>query len=220
MNKRNFDLLLKEELKKIEGTTPSLLLHVCCGPCSSNVLKELCTHFNITIYYSNSNIYPDTEYYRRYNELCDFVERFNQDNQTTIQVIEDPYKPLEYLNHLMPLKDEKEGGLRCKLCYNLRMAKAYDYARKNNFDYWTTVLSVSPHKNSQWINEIGERKDQTKTKFLYADFKKNDGYKKSVAEAAKYNLYRQNYCGCLYSYEDMLEREKRKAQESTQEISL
>lgn len=208
IQKRNFDLLLKEELKKIGDSKPRLLLHVCCGPCSSHVLKELSEYFEITLYYSNSNIYPDTEYQRRFQELVDFIKQLNKDEYLSINIIEDPYKPLEYLNHLMPLKDEKEGGKRCFLCYNLRMDRAYRYASMNHFDYWTTVLSVSPHKNSQWINEIGEGKPQTKTKFLYADFKKNDGYKKSVATAANYHLYRQTYCGCLYSYMDRIERTK------------
>ncbi len=214
MEKRNFDLLFKKELENIQGTRPTLLLHVCCGPCSSNVLKELCEYFDITLFYANSNIHPEKEYHRRFQELLDFVIRFNEDYSQNIQVIEDPYRPLEFLNHLNPLKDEKEGGKRCYLCYNLRMETTYRYATLHNFDYWTTVLSVSPHKNSQWINQIGEAKSQEKTRFLYADFKKNNGYKKSVDMASEYGLYRQNYCGCLYSYMDMLEREKAKQMQS------
>ena len=105
-------------------------------------------------------------------------------------------------------KEEPEGGKRCYLCYSKRMKDAYDYACLHHFDYWTTVLSVSPHKNSQWINEIGASYPQEKTQFLFSDFKKNNGYLKSVKFAALYNLYRQNYCGCVYSYQDMLEREK------------
>lgn len=206
MEKRNFDLLYKKELEKIMGTRPSLLLHVCCGPCSSNVLKELCEQFEITILYANSNIYPEKEYQRRFQELVDFIAQFNQDYSQNILVIEEPYRSLEFLNHLNPLKDEKEGGKRCYLCYSLRMESAYRYAASHHFDYWTTVLSVSPHKNSQWINQIGESKPQDKTHFLYADFKKNNGYKKSVEMASQYSLYRQNYCGCLFSYTDMLER--------------
>ena len=107
-------------------------------------------------------------------------------------------------------KEEPEGGKRCYLCYSKRMKDAYDYACLHHFDYWTTVLSVSPHKNSQWINEIGASFNQEKTQFLFSDFKKNNGYLKSVKFAALYNLYRQNYCGCVYSYQDMLEREKNK----------
>lgn len=208
--KINYDLKLQEELKKIEGTKPTLLLHVCCGPCSSNVLKELCEHFYITIYYSNSNIYPQSEYQRRFQELLYFIERFNEDYHQNIQVIEDPYNHSEWMSHLYPLKEFPEGSIRCKLCYSLRMRKTFDYAKINHYDYWTTVLSISPHKNSQWINEIGDQWQRESPKFLYADFKKNNGYLKSTQMTKEYNMYRQNYCGCMFSYEEMLEREKNK----------
>lgn len=208
--KINYDLKLQEELKKIEGTKPTLLLHVCCGPCSSNVLKELCEHFYITIYYSNSNIYPQSEYQRRFQELLYFIERFNEDYHQNIQVIEDPYNHSEWMSHLYPLKEFPEGSIRCKLCYSLRMRRTFDYAKINHYDYWTTVLSISPHKNSQWINEIGDQWQRESPKFLYADFKKNNGYLKSTQMTKEYNMYRQNYCGCMFSYEEMLEREKNK----------
>ena len=208
--KINYDLKLQEELKKIEGTKPTLLLHVCCGPCSSHVLKELCEHFYITIYYSNSNIYPQSEYQRRFQELLYFIERFNEDYHQNIQVIEDPYNHSEWMSHLYPLKEFPEGSIRCKLCYSLRMRKTFDYAKINHYDYWTTVLSISPHKNSQWINEIGDQWQRESPKFLYADFKKNNGYLKSTQMTKEYNMYRQNYCGCMFSYEEMLEREKNK----------
>ena len=175
--KINYDLKFKEELEKIKGTKPTLLLHVCCGPCSGNVLKEISEFFDITIYYSNSNIYPDTEYFRRFHELENFIQRFNQDFNQNIQVVEKEYQPKEYLKDISQYKDEPEGGKRCYLCYSKRMKDAYDYASLHHFDYWTTVLSV---------------------------------YLKSVKFATLYNLYRQNYCGCIYSYQDMLEREKNK----------
>ena len=117
--------------------------------------KEISEFFDITIYYSNSNIYPDTEYFRRFHELEDFIQRFNQDFNQNIQVVEKEYQPKEYLKDISQYKDEPEGGKRCYLCYSKRMKDAYDYACLHHFDYWTTVLSVSPHKNSQWINEIG-----------------------------------------------------------------
>lgn len=207
--KINYDLMLQEELKKLGYSRPSLLLHVCCGPCSSNVIKELCTHFDITIYYSNSNIYPLDEYQRRFNELVVFIQKFNQDYHQNIEVIEDPYNHSEWMSHMYPLKEFPEGSLRCKLCYNLRMRRAHDYARIHHYDYWTTVLSVSPHKNSQWINEIGDSWQKEKPRFLYADFKKNDGYLKSTKMTKEYNMYRQNYCGCMFSYEEMLKRENK-----------
>ena len=200
--KINYNLKFKEELKKISGSKPSLLLHVCCGPCSGNVIKEISEYFDITIYYSNSNIYPEHEYQRRYEELLSFINQFNP----TIKVIEDPYLPQAYLKDISIYKDEPEGGKRCHLCYQKRMEKSYQYAQIHHYDYWTTVLSVSPHKNSQWINEIGASFNQEQTKFLFSDFKKDNGYLKSVRLADQYNLYRQSYCGCIYSYQEMLKR--------------
>ena len=206
--KINYDIKFKEELEKIGDSKPSLLLHVCCGPCSGNVIREIADKFKITIYYSNSNIYPSEEYHRRFEELKTFLGSFNKDYNQSISVIEDPYSPKDYLEKISVYKDEPEGGKRCYLCYQERMKQAYNYALKNNFDYWTTVLSVSPHKNSQWINEIGASFDQQSIKFLFSDFKKNNGYLKSVRFADKYHLYRQSYCGCVYSYQDMLKRTK------------
>ena len=211
--KINYDLKLQEELQKIGNQKPTLLLDVCCGPCSSNVIKELCEHFEITIYYSNSNIYPSDEYQRRFHELLSFIERFNHDFNQNIQVIEDPYNNSEWISHLYPLKGYPEGSIRCRLCYSLRMRKTFDYAKINHYDYWTTVLSVSPHKNSQWINEIGDQWQSESPKFLYADFKKNNGYLKSTQMTKEYGMYRQNYCGCMFSYEEMLKREEHKVEQ-------
>lgn len=203
--KINYAFKMQEEIEKIKNSKPTLLLHVCCGPCSSNVIKELSAYFNITIYYSNSNIYPDEEYSRRFQELLDFIQAFN----SSIQVIEQKYQPIEYLDKLSIYKDEPEGGKRCYLCYQMRMDDAFNYASIHHFDYWTTVLSVSPHKNSQWINEIGASYPSDQTKFLFSDFKKNNGYQKSVIMAREYHLYRQEYCGCVYSYKEMLERKNK-----------
>lgn len=208
--KINYDLKFQEELKMIVGVKPTLLLHVCCGPCCSYVIKELSEFFDITIYYSNSNIYPQDEYQRRYQELLYFIEQFNKDFQKSIQVIEDPYNHPEWMSHMYALKELPEGSLRCRLCYSLRMRRAFDFANMHQFDYWTTVLSVSPHKNSQWINEIGDSWQKDSPRFLYADFKKNNGYLKSTQMTKEYHMYRQNYCGCLFSYEEMLKREENK----------
>ena len=123
--KINYDLKFKEELTKIKNTRPRLLLHVCCGPCSGNVIRELADIFEITIYYSNSNIYPNAEYHRRYQELLSFIKQFNQDYHQNITVIEQPYLPKEYLNKLSRYKDEPEGGKRCYLCYQKRMNDAF-----------------------------------------------------------------------------------------------
>ena len=198
--KINYDIKLQEELEKIKDIRPKLLLHVCCGPCCSNVVKELSEYFDITIYYSNSNIYPKEEYTRRYKELLTFINRFNVDYHQNIEVYEDIYNHEDWISNEYPLKELPEGSLRCKLCYSLRMRRAYDFAVSHHFDYWTTVLSVSPHKNSQWINQIGEQ--WQKVKFLY------DGYLKSTQMTKEYNMYRQNYCGCEFSYQEMLERKK------------
>lgn len=206
MENKNYDLIMQEELKSITGR-PTLLLHVCCGPCSSNVIKELSEYFDITIYYSNSNIYPKEEYQRRLNELLAFIPEFNKNENRHITVIPDNYDNLSFTSHLYPLKDTGERGLRCKFCYNLRMRRAFDYAKNHDFDYWTTVLSVSPHKISRWINEIGDSLMMDKPRFLHSDFKKRNGYLKSTQTAEAYHMYRQNYCGCLFSYEEMLKRE-------------
>ncbi|MBO6046138.1 MAG: epoxyqueuosine reductase QueH [Erysipelotrichaceae bacterium] len=204
--KTNYDLKMQEQLAALDGRK-TLLLHACCGPCSSNIIKELSDYFDITIYYSNSNIYPKEEYIRRRDELIHFVERFNKDYDRHVTVIEARYEPDAYVAHLFPLKDTGEKGLRCKLCYHLRMRSAYDYARFHDFDYWTTTLSVSPHKISRWINEIGESYQSDHPTYLYADFKKRNGYLKSTQMTEEYGMYRQNYCGCMFSYQEMMARE-------------
>ena len=186
----NYDLVMQEELKHLEGR-PTLLLHVCCGPCSSNVIKMLSEYFDITIYYSNSNIYPEEEYNRRYQELLNFIPRFNKDYNQHIKVVEDAYDNIAYT--------------------------AYNYAKEHDFDYWTTVLSVSPHKISRWINEIGNALQQDKPKFLNSDFKKRNGYLKSTQMASEYGMYRQDYCGCIYSYEEAQDRINRQKEESRSE---
>lgn len=203
--KQNYDLLMQEELKKLDGRK-TLLLHVCCGPCSSNVIKELSEYFDITIFYSNSNIYPEEEYLRRRDELLTFIPEFNANNNRHITVVEDDYDLQTYTAKLAPLKDTGEKGERCHLCYEMRMTRAHDYALAHNFDYWTTVLSVSPHKISRWINEIGLSFTDDHLKFLPSDFKKRNGYLKSVQTAEAYHMYRQSYCGCVYSYQESLAR--------------
>ncbi|HAD23328.1 hypothetical protein SAMN05216520_1027 [Kandleria vitulina] len=205
--KQNYDLMMQEELKTLVGR-PKLLLHVCCGPCSSNVIKELSEYFDITIFYSNSNIYPESEYVRRRDELLTFIPQFNEKENQSITVVEDDYDLKSYTQKLAPLKDTGEKGERCHLCYEMRMKKAFAYAKENDFDYWTTVLSVSPHKISRWINEIGESLMCDHPKFLHSDFKKRNGYLKSVQTADAYHMYRQSYCGCVYSYQESLERQK------------
>ena len=196
----------QKELEKILGTIdinnkPKLLLHACCGPCSSYVIEYLSKYFNITIYYYNPNIYPKEEYNRRLEELKKFVIEFN----SNVNVIEELYNQEDYNNAVKNLEHLGEKSIRCYNCYEFRMNKAALYAKENNYDYFTTTLSISPHKNSKWINEIGWLLEQKyDIKYLYSDFKKKEGYKRSLELSKEYNLYRQDYCGCIYSKKERL----------------
>lgn len=186
------------EQLKISNKTPKLLLHACCAPCSSYVLEYLSNYFDITIYYYNPNIYPENEYMRRMNELKEFIKVF--DLKHTINFIEEKYDPKNYYKNIKGLENLGEKSIRCFNCYKFRLDKSASFAKTNNFDYFTTTLSISPYKNSQWINEIGKELEMKyNIKYLYADFKKKNGYKRSIELSKIYNLYRQDYCGCVYS---------------------
>ena len=196
----NYQKLLDEELRKInkEGKTPSLLLHACCGPCSSYVLEYLSKYFKITIYYYNPNIYPEEEYTRRLTELKKFLK--NIDTTNPVKLIEANYNTKEYFSKVKGLENLGEKSKRCYECYKLRMDHSAKYAKENHFDYFTTTLSISPYKVSNWINEIGQLlESEYNIKYLYADFKKKNGYKRSLELSKKYNMYRQDYCGCIFS---------------------
>lgn len=177
---------------------PTLLIHICCGVCSVYPLEYLRKYFNITIFFSNSNIYPYAEFDKRLNALKQYLEYLHDDS---IKLIIDGYHNDEYMKQLEPFKDEPEGGKRCKACYRLRMEETFKYADKNHYDYVTTVMSISNRKNADWINEIGEElnKKYSNTKYLYADFKKGDGITFNDSMNKKLNLYHQDYCGCIYS---------------------
>lgn len=193
----NYQLKLEEILKQIEGT-PKLLLHACCGPCSSYVLEYLSNYFEITILYYNPNIYPNIEYQRRLNELKEFLSKINYKNP--VKLVETRYEPIEFYNSVKGLELLGEKSKRCYECYKLRLEEAAKYAKEHNFDYFTSTLSISPYKVSEWINEIGEiLESKYKINYLYADFKKNNGYKRSLELSKEYNLYRQEYCGCSFS---------------------
>ncbi len=193
----NYQLELEKTLKEIKGTKPKLLLHVCCAPCSSYVLTYLCDYFDITILYYNPNISPYEEYEKRLNEAKRLVKELNKEN---IHIMECDYENEKFENIAKGLEDAPEGGIRCRKCYKLRIEKAAKYAKENNFDYFTTTLTISPLKNSQVLNQIGrELEEKYNIKYLYSDFKKKEGYKTSIILSKKYNLYRQNYCGCIYS---------------------
>lgn len=190
----------QEEMQKIIKNLnyrPKLLLHSCCGPCSSYVLSALIDYFDITVYFYNPNIYPNEEYNKRLKEQ---IKLINEMNNNKIDIVETPYDDEDYYTYIKGHEKDPEGGARCHLCYQYRMQKTCIYAKKNNYDYFTTTLSVSPYKNSKVLNEIGKSlEEQYKIKYLYSDFKKKDGYKKSIELSKKYNLYRQDYCGCKYS---------------------
>lgn len=171
-----------------------LLLHACCAPCSSGVLDDLRQIYDITVFFYNPNIYPEEEYIKRAKEQEKYLQ------QIGISYIICDYLPEEYNAVVKGLEDEPEGGKRCEKCFELRLRATGEYAKKHNYDIFTTTLSVSPHKNFEVINEIGRRvSEEVGVPFLEANFKKNDGYLKSINNSKKYNIYRQNYCGCKYS---------------------
>ncbi len=190
-----FNLII-DEIKKLEKK-PTILLHSCCGPCSSYVLECLKDYFDITVLYYNPNIYPEDEYIKRKDEQIKLIQKLNLFNVNYLDI---DYLADDYKKEIVGLEDAPEGGKRCLKCFYLRLNKTANIASEKVFDYFGTTLTVSPHKNSQDINEIGfEIENKNKIKFLYSDFKKADGYKKSIELSKKYGLYRQNYCGCKYS---------------------
>lgn len=197
----NYDLKLKEIIANLkEGEVPTLLLHACCGPCSSYVLSYLTNYFKITILYYNPNIYPEEEYIRRKEEAKRLIGEMPF--KYPVDFIELEFNPNEYYDAVKGLEELGERSQRCYNCYKFRLEKTCEYAKEHNFDYFTTTLSISPYKNSKWINEIGEElQNKYNQKYLYGDFKKNDGYKKSLEFSREYNLYRQDYCGCKFSYD-------------------
>ena len=193
----NYQLVLEEELKNLTSV-PKLLLHVCCAPCSSYVLEYLSNYFYITVFYYNPNIDSLTEYNKRMEESRRFTKEFK--GKYPIDFKEVGHNNDEYESVIRGLENEKEGGNRCFKCYRLRLEKAFIYAKEHNYDYVTTTLTISPLKNSKKINEIGhELSSDYNIKYLYSDFKKKEGYKRSIVLSREYNLYRQNYCGCKYS---------------------
>ncbi|NOR45323.1 MAG: recombinase [Candidatus Delongbacteria bacterium] len=200
MMKINYQNMMEEELKKIKDLPkkPSLLLHACCAPCSSYIIELLRDYFNITLYFYNPNIYPKEEHDRRLNELKLFVERFDSNNN--INLIAEKYTPMEFASCVSGLEDEREGGARCFKCYDLRLSRTAVRASEDKFDYFCTTLSISPHKNAEKINKIGkELADIYDVKFLFSNFKKKNGFKRSLEISKDFDLYRQEYCGCEYS---------------------
>ena len=202
----NYQLKLDEILKENKEKTPTLLLHSCCAPCSSYVLVYLTNYFYITILFYNPNITSKEEYDKRFNELKRLVEELPHSNK--IEIINCRYEPKEFVDIAKGLEMAPEGGERCFKCYRLRLEEAAKYAKENNYDFFTTTLSISPHKNANKLNEIGEELSNIyKINYLYSDFKKKGGYQRSIELSKKYDLYRQDFCGCIYS---KIERDKQK----------
>ncbi len=197
-----YDLKMEEIIKSIdEGST--LLLHACCAPCSSTVLERLGNFFRISILYYNPNITDKNEYEKRLEEIKKFTSSFN--TKYPIEVIPGRYEPKEFFDMARGLEGEPERGKRCYKCYELRLRETAKIAKEKGFDYFTTTLSLSPYKDAKWINEIGEELEkELEVNFLYSDFKKKNGYKRSIELSNEFNLYRQDYCGCVYSVRDKI----------------
>ena len=200
MNKINYQKMLDKELERLaqEEQVPRLLLHSCCAPCSSYVLAYLNKYFNITVFYYNPNITNKEEYLKRKQEQIRLISELPAINK--INILDADYKPEKFFEISKGLEDCREGGERCFKCYKLRLEATAKAAKENNFDYFCTTLTISPLKNAQKINEIGHMLgDEYQIPFLPSDFKKKEGFKKSIELSSQYNLYRQNYCGCIYS---------------------
>ena len=213
----NFHLLMEKEIEQIvaKGKKPTLLLHSCCAPCSSHVLKTLQRYFNITVFYYNSNLYPTEEFLKREAEQKKLIRILNKEckqkmaegnlpdpvfYETPIKFKHAPFQPQEFYEFVKGYEKEFEGSNRCYMCYMLRLTKTGQVAKQEKFDYFCTTLTVSPYKNSHWVNEVGAIiSKKYGVKFLHSDFKKNNGYKKSIEYSKQYGLYRQNYCGCEFS---------------------
>lgn len=177
---------------------PNLLLHSCCGPCSTHCIEALIKYFNVTVLWHNPNIQPKSEYDLRLENQLKVIKAFEK--QGKLSLIEIPYNEQEFFFVTKGLEQEKEGGKRCAECFKLRLEQTAKVAKEQNFDYFTTTLTVSPHKNAPLINEIGfALQEKYNVKFLPSDFKKKNGYKRSIELSKQFDLYRQNYCGCVYS---------------------
>lgn len=186
----------------LEQRKPSILLHACCGPCSTSCVERLAPDYSITVYYYNPNITDREEYYLRRDTLLQFIKAFNEEHKDSyfVSYIEGEYDPERYIAKCGPLADEPEGGARCDLCFAMRLAETARKAGEMGIDYFTTTMSVSPHKNYDKIKTLGmSLEEQTSSRFLDIDFKKKNGFGRSVELSRHYGLYRQNFCGCEYA---------------------
>lgn len=181
---------------------PSVLLHACCGPCATSCVERLAPDYAVTVYYYNPNITDREEYYLRRDTLKHFIDEFNRENGAmyTVGFLEGAYEPERFIERADPLRDEPEGGRRCDLCFTMRLKETARMAAKLEMEYFTTTMSVSPHKNYEKIKSLGSMlEEECSAKFLDVDFKKQNGFGRSVELSKKYGLYRQNFCGCEYA---------------------
>lgn len=207
MNNVNYNLEMENIIKSLKGQRPRLLLHSCCGPCSSGCIERLNEFFDITVYYYNPNLDTSDEFLRRAEEQAKLLKEMDLKYDMDLVVVD--YNSNEYYSKIKGLEKESEGGKRCSECFDLRLRKSAEYAAENGFEYFTTTLSISPYKNAKLLNELGEEiANEYGIKYLYSDFKKKDGYKRSIELSKEYNMYRQDYCGCIYSKVEAEERRK------------
>ena len=208
VNKINYQKELEKLISQLveENKVPTLLIHSCCAPCSSYCLEYLSKYFKITVVYYNPNIFPLEEYEYRISEQKRLIEAMDFINP--VEFIKTEYTPDDFYNEIKGLEQEAEGGKRCEKCFKLRLSYAAKLAKELKFDYFVTTLSISPMKDSTLLNTIGKSLEELYgVKYLPSDFKKKEGYKRSVELSKKYNLYRQDYCGCVYS---KIETDRRK----------
>ena len=201
--KQNYQLMLEETIREITeaNKVPKLLLHSCCAPCSSYCLEYLSDYFEITVFYYNPNIYPDEEYFHRAREQQAFIERFPAKHP--ISFVEGDFDKERFFQSVKGLENEPERGARCNVCFELRLGEAASMAREMNMDYFTTTLSISPMKDAALLNDIGSKMEEKYgVKYLHSDFKKKNGYKRSCELSQEYGMYRQDYCGCVFSYNE------------------
>ncbi len=207
--KRNYQVELEKELKKLqqEDRIPTLLLHSCCAPCSSYVLEYLAEYFDITVFYYNPNITEEEEYRKRAEEQKRLITAMPLAHPA--KFLEGSYEPELFFRMAKGLEKAPEGGDRCAACYRLRLMKTAGECKARGFDYFTTTLTISPLKNAQKLNAIGnELAENLDIAYLPSDFKKKNGYKRSVELSGEYHLYRQNYCGCIFSKQEQEEKKK------------
>ena len=213
-NKENYQLLLERTLCSLEGLEKkkTLLLHACCAPCSSYVLEYLSKYFDITLFFYNPNIYPEEEFRFREDELRRLIGEMPLPRG--VNIISGRYEPTEFFDIARGYEELPEGDERCHRCYALRLEESARAAKEGGFDYFCTTLSISPYKNAEWLNTLGkEMSEKYGVGYLFSDFKKKNGYKRSCQLSEQYSLYRQDYCGCVFSKREAEKRRKEKPQD-------